>query len=258
MNEPLLLLANVGNTHTTLALYRAGRIVRRTRLPTRAPGSAQRAALAALTRGRPIAGAALCSVVPARDAAWTRLLERAGAGRPHRVGPDSPLGIRVDVPRPAGVGADRLANAAAAAARYGAPAIVVDCGTATAVTLIARGRGFVGGAIAPGPALFYEYLADRTARLPRLSAGGAIPPFGRTTVAAMRLGAEVGYPGMVRALLEHLRRVPEFREARVVVTGGGGARLAAALGGAIILDRDLTLLGIGRIAERVVRGECRP
>lgn len=253
MNEPLHLLANVGNTHTTLALYRAGRILRRTRLPTRAPGSSRRAALDALARGRTISGAALCSVVPSLDAAWMSLLERAGASRPHRVGPDSPLGIRVDVPRPAGVGADRLANAAAAAARYGAPAIVVDCGTATTVTLIARGRGFVGGAIAPGPALFYEYLAERAARLPRLSAGGAIPPFGRTTVAAMRIGAEIGYPGMVRAVLEHLRRVPEFRDARGVVTGGGGARLAAALGDAVILDRDLTLIGIGLIAERVAR-----
>ncbi len=251
MPSSFLLLANVGNTHTTLALYRAGRIVRRVRFPTRTPETALLAALATITKDRSISGAGLCSVVPALDAAWLQRLEHVAGGRAHRVGPESPLGIRLDVPRPAQAGADRLANAAAAAACYGAPTIVVDCGTATAITMIERARGFIGGAIAPGPALFYDYLAERTARLPRLSPSGAVPPFGRTTVAAMRLGAEVGYPGMVRALLEHLRRVPEFHDALWVVTGGGGAHLAAALGGATIYDRDLTLVGIGLVTERV-------
>lgn len=252
MSTPSWLLVNVGNTHTTAVLYRPARVVRRIRLPTRAPRVARRAALAAVVRGVAPVGAVLCSVTPALDASWLALLRGAASGRVHRLGPDSPLGVRLDVPRPSELGADRLANAAAAFACYGAPTIVVDCGTATAITAIVRGRGLIGGAIAPGPALFYEYLAERTARLPHLVPGGAQPPpFGRTTVAAMRLGAAVGYPGMVRALIEHLRHVPELTEALLIVTGGGGARLATALGSAAIYDRDLTLIGIGLVAERV-------
>ncbi len=245
-----LLLANVGNTHTVLAQYRAGRIGRRLRLSTRAPREERAAALSAFALRFDFAGAALCSVAPAEEADWRARLS-ALTGRPVlTIGPDAPLGVRLDVPHPERVGADRLANAAAAFACYGAPTIVVDAGTATAISALVKGRGFIGGAIAPGPGLFYDYLAERTARLPRLNPGGSVPLFGRTTAAAMRLGAAVGYPGMVRALLDHLRRVPELQPALTVVTGGGGRSLARALGPDAIYDRDLTLFGIGVAADR--------
>lgn len=251
-DEPLLLLVNVGNTHTILARYRAGRIGRRIRLRTDASSAARAEALRSLAGRAGAAGAALCSVVPAQDADWMRRLTAAAQARPLRIGPDAPLGVRLDVPFPRQVGADRLADAAAAFARYRAPAIVVDAGTATAISAIVKGRGFIGGAIAPGPALFHEYLAERTARLPRMGRVGRVPPFGRTTAAAMRLGAAVGYAGMVRALIEHLRRVPELRSAAIVITGGGGRALARAFGGEAIYDRDLTLFGIGLVAARVI------
>lgn len=246
-----LLLVNVGNTRTTLALYRDRRIGARIRVPTEMGAGAGRRAMAALTRGRTLRGAALCSVVPAVEPRWRRLLHERIGEPPHVLGPDSPLGVRLDISRPKEVGPDRLADVAAAAACYGAPAIVVDAGTATTCNAIVRGRGFIGGAIAPGPSLFLDYLAERTARLPRLRVGGAIAPFGRTTVSAMRIGATVGYAGMLRALIGHLRRVPELAGAPVVITGGAGRVATEALGAAAIFDRDLTLIGIGLTADRV-------
>jgi len=57
-----------------------------------------------------------------------------------------PIPVRTD--RPAEVGADRLVNALAVGRLYGAPAIVVDFGTATTFDCVARDGGYVGGAIA--------------------------------------------------------------------------------------------------------------
>ncbi len=247
-----ILLVNVGNTHTTIAWYRDFRVSTRHRLRTGADDREAMRALASVARAHPPAGTALCSVVPSADARWRRWLKEETGRCPIVIGPNSPLGVRLDLPRPQEVGPDRLADVAAAARCYGAPAIVIDAGTATTFNAIVRGRGFIGGAIAPGPALFGDYLAERTARLPRPADDGAVAPFGRTTRAAMYIGLQIGYAGMVRAILDHLRRVPELAEAVVIATGGAGGLAARALGGVALIDRDLTLVGIGMIAARAL------
>src|SRR5258708_12056148 len=60
------------------------------------------------------------------------------------------LGVGIDYPAPETIGADRLANAAAVAALYGCPAIVVDFGTAVTFDIISADRKYIGGVIAPG------------------------------------------------------------------------------------------------------------
>jgi len=58
--------------------------------------------------------------------------------------------VGIDYPKPRSIGADRLANAAAAAELYGFPAVVV--GFWHAVTFrrpFAERRAYVGGVIAP-------------------------------------------------------------------------------------------------------------
>ena len=52
---------------------------------------------------------------------------------------------------------------------HGAPAIVVDLGTATTFDVVDADGAFVGGAIAPGCGLGMDALATRTAQLPHVS-----------------------------------------------------------------------------------------
>ena len=102
------------------------------------------------------------------------------------------------------LGADRIANMAGALARHGpGPLVVVDFGTAATFNALDANGRFLGGVIAPGLAVFRDYLPARGAQLPPVRLGGAAPAaVGRSTVAAIRAGTLIGYRGMVREILE--------------------------------------------------------
>src|SRR6202023_367817 len=115
------------------------------------------------------------------------------------------LGVGIDYPRPKSIGADRLANAAAVAALYGCPAIVVDFGTAVTFDIISAERKYIGGVIAPGLEAMTNFLYQRTALLPKLSLREPRRAVGRSTIDAMRSGAIFGYRGLVREIIRQIR-----------------------------------------------------
>ena len=112
------------------------------------------------------------------------------AGTPlHNVDHRSKLGVGVDYPKPKTIGADRLANAAAAAAFYGVPCVVVDFGTAVTFDILSPGKKYIGGVIAPGLEAMTDYLHQRTAQLPKISLLEPPGPIGKSTRHAMLAGA---------------------------------------------------------------------
>jgi type III pantothenate kinase len=160
-----------------------------------------------------------------------------------------PIPVRTD--RPAEVGADRLVNALAVGRLYGAPAIVVDFGTATTFDCVARDGGYVGGAIAPGLELGLEALASRTARLPQIDLAEPKKAIGTDTVAAMQSGIVLGYRALTLGLLEQIRaelaRAEKVEEGtiQVVLTGGlSAAPWVRNLPGVDAIDPELTLKGL--------------
>lgn len=123
------------------------------------------------------------------------------------------------------LGADRVANAVAAAEFYPLPALVVDCGSAITFELVDARRRFLGGAILPGRALMRKALNTGTAQLPEVPLDGGIPEHpGRNTVEAIRLGVDGGAVGMVR---EVCRRLSSGLEVRSIVLAGGDAAFFA-------------------------------
>lgn len=253
-----IIVVDIGNTSTSFALARAERILRADRLPTHdlSDGLVRRR-LAVLVRGYRIRGAAICSVVPKRNRLWTGELKRL-AGTPLLVHHRLKLGIRIDYPRPGTIGADRLANASAAAARYGTPVIVADFGTGLTFDVVARNRTYIGGVIAPGLPLMTEYLADRAALLAHIRLDlrarpmpdfRRINPIGKSTEQAILIGARVGYVGMVREILGRLIKAMKEPRLRLCATGGYAARVLAGTGLRMRIDPLLTLRGISRIYE---------
>jgi type III pantothenate kinase len=203
------LLINANNTNTSFALANARRILRVVRIPTDA------------IRDIPFAAgkytyAVLASVVPA---ATKKLLRRLPV-RPLIVSASVDLGIGVEYPNKKQIGADRLANAVGVARLYGAPAIVVDFGTALTFDIVNARREYIGGVIAPGLASVTDYLYQRTALLPRIKITEPRSVVGKSTVAAMRIGAVVGYRGLVKEILAALRLERGLHNAVVVATGG--------------------------------------
>lgn len=170
------------------------------------------------------------------------------------LGPGVHTGMAVHYDPPAALGSDRLADAVAARARYGAPVVVVDFGTATTFNVVGRGGAFDGGAIAPGVGLAADALAEAGARLHRID---LVPPadmtvVGRNTDASMRSGVLFGYAGLVEGILARFDRelgVTDSSEVPVVATGGMSGIIAPLVGRITHVAPDLTLDGLREVGR---------
>ncbi len=201
-------------------------------------------------------GVILSSVVPEADAAvaeFTESLRTSGdlkTAKPQMVNVSykTKLGVEIDYPKPASIGADRLANAAGAVAFYGAPAIVVDFGTAVTFDVLAAPNGtptYIGGVIAPGLEVMTDYLYQRTALLPRIHLSEPVKAIGKSTEEAMMAGAVFGYRGLVRQILEETRRELKVgRRLQIVATGGYADLIADRLPEVQQVHPNLTLEGL--------------
>jgi type III pantothenate kinase len=247
------LVIDIGNTSTSLGIYRAGKVGRVGRIETvEQTFTTVSAAIRKLAGRTRIGEVGIASVVPLLNPVWESAVRDACGVEPYWIHHDSPLGVKITYPDPASIGADRLANAAGAARKFGAPVIVADFGTAVTFDLVTRRDGYIGGIIAPGLPLMFDYLAERTAQLPRIAWNH--PPArhrtGKSTAEAMQLGAHWGYRGMVREILCELRKSPALRQAVVCGTGGFADRVLSGIRPAPRIDKTLTLFGIGCILEK--------
>lgn len=242
-----VLAVDIGNTNTSVGLCAGKRVMRVRQAPTRSDDATLRRLLSAVCKGKAVAGGMVASVVPGETSRWSAAVQHAIKQEPLLVSHRLALGVRIDYPRPERIGADRLANASGAVARYGSPVIVADFGTALTFDVIARGDTYVGGVIAPGLPLMTDYLLERTALLPHIELRGRIGTVGRSTVTAMRLGAKVGYRGMVREIVLHVRKGRGLRNARLVATGGYARWALDGLDIPFTVDPTLTLYGLGRL-----------
>ena len=247
------LVVDAGNTSTAIGRWTDGAVSRTSHVDggvQSAPGAVR----AAVRRAAPNAPflAAVASVVPAADPLMEEILEEAGAARTHFIDARSASPVRVDYPRRKTVGADRIADAAGAFDRYGAPVLVADFGTALTVDAVTADARWIGGCIAPGLPLMRDYLAERTAKLPRMKFGGSCPRIGRSTEQAMRFGAIAGYRGMVKEIARTLSLNLET-EFKLVATGGYAGWALRGIDIPVEIDPSLTLHGVGVIAKETFK-----
>jgi type III pantothenate kinase len=154
------------------------------------------------------------------------------------------LGVGIDYPRPGSIGPDRLANSVAVKRHHGAPAVVVDFGTAVTFDVVDRAGNYTGGIIAPGLAAMTEYLHEKTALLPRIKIREERAIIGKNTEQAMLIGAVQGYRGLVRELIGGLKRELRVKRLPVVATGGYAKLIAARLPEITAVEPLLTLEGL--------------
>jgi type III pantothenate kinase len=163
------------------------------------------------------------------------------------------LGLRIDLPNPAEVGADRLVNAIAAHADNPGNLIIVDFGTATTFDVVSADGAYQGGVIAPGINLSMDALYQAAAKLPRIAvepptspSGGNLGVIGKGTVHAMQSGVFWGYIGLIEGLVARI--TSEIGGDVTVIATGGLATLFNRHTSAIdSVDGDLTIRGLIRI-----------
>ncbi|MEI6340534.1 MAG: type III pantothenate kinase [Verrucomicrobiota bacterium] len=241
----MILLLDIGNTHAHVGLATPGRIIRVHDIPTRdVLGGHLAARLRGLYPGVRLGGAAMASVVPRASGLAREVVRRLSGRPPLELTPGTVRGITVDYPRPASIGQDRLANAMAARARFGAPVVVVDFGTAVTFDVVSAAGSYVGGVIAPGLSAMTDYLHEKTALLPRIRIREPRSSIGRSTREAMLVGAVHGYRGLVRQVISGLREELGHGALPVVATGGYARLMARALPEITAVAPNLTLEGL--------------
>jgi type III pantothenate kinase len=241
----MLLLFDIGNTHTHLGWANATRVIRQRDVPTEAWFNGRMKDCLRKFAGRgAVAGAALCSVVPKATPLAREAVRQLWRLDTLELTPKTLRGVGIDYPRPDSIGPDRLANAVAARHGFGAPVIVVDFGTAVTFDVVNHAGNYVGGIIAPGLAAMTEYLHEKTALLPRVRIREIKNAIGRSTEQAMLVGAVHGYRGLIRELLAELKRELKTRRLPVVATGGYAKLIAAKLPEISAVAPALTLEGL--------------
>lgn len=255
----MILAVDIGNSSVALGVGVQGGVKHMLRCKNSA--SAAASILAQISADYNPTAAAIASVVPSSNCIWQDAIAAEFGLQPLMVAHDLELGIGVDYPEPASIGADRLANAVAAVGLFGAPVVVADFGTALTFDIVSQERSYVGGVIAPGLGLMLDYLADRTALLPHVEFRKMEGIVGKSTEDAILIGAHHGYLGLVEAIRCELER--EIGEHSFCATGGFAGSILDGADPRISFVPELTLLGImdicahNRPPKLSVNGETR-
>ena len=197
----------------------------------------------AITRG--VVG----SVVPTANRVWTKTLRRIVAGDVVIIDPQSDLPIELDVEEPMSVGADRIVNTLAARELYHRDTIVVDLGTATTFDCITTEGVFKGGVISPGLLTGIDWLASRTAKLPRVELTPPPTVIGRRTETCIQSGIFYQAIDSIDGMVKRLREEWGHPDVYTVATGGFANTIGPHLATIDRIEPFLTLFGLAMAGE---------
>lgn len=251
----MLLAIDIGNTNLTLGLYENETLGAHWRLATdhaRMPDEYGLQILGLLEHAHCsqacLTGVVLASVVPNLTGRVVQACQEYLHKEPLVVDAGIKTGIRIRYEDPKAVGADRVADAVAVMRLYGAPACVIDFGTATTFNAINKTGDYLGGAITAGINLAAEALFTRAAKLPRIELQRPPSVIGGNTIHAMQSGLLFGYVSMVEGMVARFRS-ELGSEMKVIATGGLAELIARETSVIDIISPWLTLDGLRIIWE---------
>jgi len=251
----MLLCVDIANADITLGLFAGERLVATWRLASEVRRTEDEYALQVVgllaQQGYTPAdlhGAGIACVVPPLLPVWQTVCRRLLATEALVVGAGVKTGLRIRTESPRRLGADRVANAVAAKARFGAPLCIVDFGTTTTFDALAANGDYLGHAIAPGLDMAAAALSTATAQLPEVILARPPGPIGRNTVESIQAGLLFGFVGLVEGLVARFRA--ELGPAmRVIATGRHASLIAAETAVIAHIEPWLTLHGLRLIWE---------
>lgn len=255
----MVLLVDMGNTRLCIAGHDGAGFAFRTELPTdrgwdrAAYAVALEQALAPFGAAR-WQGCALSSVVPALTEAVRGALEQVCGCEPVVLGAEN-IGFRVLTTD--AIGADMMAGAEGALARFAMPAIVADLGTATTFCAQNRAGDVLGVAIAPGVALGLDALVSRASHLRAIAFEPPGPAIGTTTAQSMQSGVIYGAACLVDGMFRRMAAEMDPAEGApgFILTGGLAPLVAPHCETKPALAPDLLLEGLYGCYLRAKDGE---
>ena len=256
----MFLAVDIGNTNIVVGLFDGSRLVSSFRMASERNRTADEYGIMMDQflnhrgiRKEQIEGAIISSVVPPlNDAVEKAVSQYCGISVPLQLGPGVKTGLAIKIENPKEVGADRVCDAVAVTSLYGAPAIVVDFGTATTFSAVDCEGAFIGGAIAPGVMTASDALFSKASKLPKVDISRPKSVIGKNTVTAMQSGIFYGTIGMVEEIVGRMKAEMGLEGIKVVATGGLAGLVAKETSAIDLVDPDITLQGLRIIYERNV------
>jgi type III pantothenate kinase len=246
----MLLAVDIGNTETTLGIFKGDKIHTTWHTATVIHRTADEHAILLLNLLRnqgldtsDITEVALCSVVPPLTSIYEEMFQRHFNISPLVVTAGIKTGVRICMDNPKEVGADRIVDAVAAHHLYGGPIIIVDMGTATTFDTVSQEGDYLGGAIAPGMLTAAEAMFRRAAMLPHVELARPSRVIGTNTIDAMKSGIVFGCVTLVEGMVARIQRELGIKT-KVIATGGYAELIAKETKIIDEVNPNLTLIGL--------------
>ena len=196
-----------------------------------------------------IDGSVISSVVPQLNVTVKNALRFLLNIEPLVVGPGVKTGISIRCDSPSSVGADLICASVAAHYIYERPALIVDLGTATKMTVVDGSGAFIGTSIMTGIAMGLDALSNGTAQLPKVSLEAPERIIAKNTVDCIKSGAIYGHASMIDGMIGRIKE--EFgSDLSVIITGGYAKAVLPYCKQKLTLDELLILKGLNLIYKR--------
>lgn len=171
----MIFVIDVGNTNITMGVFENNDIKAKFRLTTQINRTSDEyglfiADLLGLKKidKNDIETVVIASVVPRVNYSLALGIKKYLGLVPINIGVGTKTGIKIPIPNPKEVGADRVADAVGAYETYGGPVIVADFGTANKYDLITEDGSLVAAVTSPGLKMSANAMWSGTAKLPEV------------------------------------------------------------------------------------------
>lgn len=246
----MLLVIDIGNTNTSLGVFEKDNLINTFSLSSDIKKTTDEygiSLLAILNHNnlvKKIKGAIISSVVPQLCEVYKNAILKYLNIEAISLSYKSKMPIKLNLDNNKEIGADRIANATAAAIKYKLPAIVIDFGTATTFDIVDKDANFIGGIIAPGLKIQAKSLSQFTSKLPKLKIEPPKSAIGKDTISAMLSGIVTGHRCMIEGMIKKCEQ-ELHQSATVIATGGYSGVLFENMDKVLnYIDKDLTLFGL--------------
>ena len=247
----MLLAIDIGNTNITIGLFKENEIEGTFRMTTKIPRTSDEYGIFFYnilhSRGLhrdDIDAAIIASVVPDVNHHIINGLIKYFGVNPILVGPGIKTGIKIAIPNPKEVGADRIVDAVAAYELYGGPVLVIDYGTATTHDLVLEDATLAGGVTSPGIRISANALWQDAAKLPKIEVMKPDSILGKDTISSMQAGLVYGHIGQTEYIIRKVKEEAGLDKMHVVATGGLGKIIYDETDSIEHYDPNLTLKGL--------------
>ncbi len=252
----MLLTIDIGNTNVVIGGYEGSSLKVHWRIATKSGMTVDECGIMLMNlfsyseyKPGEVDGVITASVVPSLTDVFLDMSERFFGLAPLVVGHGLKTGMPILTDNPKEVGADRIVNAVAAFEKYGGSTIIIDFGTATTFDCVSGKGEYMGGSIAPGIDISLDALYHKAAKLPRVEMHKPKRALGKNTVESIQSGIFYGYLGLVRGILDGLKR--EVGNLPTVIATGGIGRTILTDGKMVdVFDEFLTMDGLRILYER--------